>query len=155
MGDNGILRRDFLLLASSGALFVFAQSCSKDGSRPVDSKEALITIILAIGPWGEDRREQAEDFAMRFLAALGISQDILDQAEPAKSLASRAPFRDKPLALESLDLSGCSEAERNLLTSLVTQIYGLLEVHYFHVAGMPDVGICAGVEWYTRPPSEW
>ncbi len=155
MKENDVLRREFLKLISSGALFAFAQGCSSDGSKPVTAREALTTIILAIGPWGEDRRDMAEDFAKRFLAAQGNSSEVLSQGESAKSLMDRVPFRNRPLALDTLDLSGFSETERNMLVSLVTQIYGLLEVHYFHVAGMPDIGVCGGTEWFSRPPSEW
>ena len=79
----------------------------------------------------------------------------IEQGATAGPLANRAPFRDGPMALDELDFSGCSKAEKDLLTGLVTQIYGLLEVHYVHVAGVPDVGVCAGREQYTRPPSEW
>jgi hypothetical protein len=154
MKEKGFLRRDFLRLASV-APFTLVLGCSNDGSGLVDAEEAIKTLILALGPWGEDRRDQAEDFSRRFLAARSVSGAFLAQGESVKHLASRAPFRDQPLALESLDLSDYSEPERKLLTSLTTQIYGILEVHYFHVAGMPDVGVCAGREWYTRPPSEW
>ena len=149
---NDIPRRDFLWAASMMPL-ALALGCSKDAS-PVEAETAIRKFILAVGPWGEDQRERAEDFATRFLAARGVSSAFLAQGDAAASLASRAPFRDEALALESLDLSGCSEAERNLLTSLVTQIYGLLEVHS-DIAGVPDVGICAGREQYTRAPSEW
>jgi hypothetical protein len=154
MKEKDFSRRDFLRMASV-APFALVLGCSNDGSGPGDAEEAIKTLILALGPWGEDRRDQAEDFSRRFLAAQSVSEAFLAQGESVKHLASRAPFRDQPLALESLDLSDYSESERKLLTSLTTQIYGILEVHYFHVAGMPDVGVCAGREWYTRPPSEW
>ncbi len=113
------------------------------------------TLILAIGPWGEDRRAQAEDFIKRFLAARGVSGAFLDQSEVVQQLANKAPFHDHPLALNSLNLKLYSEVERELLTSLVTQIYDFMEVHYHHVAGMPDAGVCGGREWYTLPPAKW
>lgn len=150
---GGLHRRDFLWTASLMPI-ALALGCSKDAS-PAEVEAAIRKFILAVGPWGEDQRSVAEDFATRFLRANGVSGAFLAQAETAAPLAGRPPFRDGPMALDELDLSECSEAERKLLTDLVTQIYGLLEVHFVHLAGIPNVGDCAGREQYTRPPSEW
>jgi hypothetical protein len=129
--------------------------CSKEAHQPMEVEEALRILIMAIGPWSEDRRDQANDCATRFLAAYTVSDPFLAQGGVARDIANRTPFRDRPMALQSLDFSGYSDAEKGLLTTLIAQLYGLFEVHYHHIAGMPDVGVCAGREWYTRPPSEW
>ncbi len=162
MRDKIWLRRDFLRMVAAapvamGATLPFAVSlsCGK-GEPPADEVElALQTLILAIGPWGEDRRAQAVDFAGRFLAVKSASGTFFEQGEIAKELAGGTPFREQPMALESLNLKAYSDAEREFLVSLVTKVYGFFEVHYFHVAGMPDVGVCSNREWYTQPPSEW
>lgn len=151
--ESGLPRRDFLRLASLMPL-ALALGCSEDAGA-AEIEAAIRKFILAVGPWGEDQRMVAEDFATRFLAAGGVSGMFLAQTETADRLASRAPFRDAPMALKELDLSGCSPEERKLLIDLVTQIYGLLEVHYVHLAGVPDVGVCAGREQYQLPPFEW
>ncbi len=154
MKTCGILRREFLRLASM-APFALTLGCGKEAHQPVEVEEALRILILAIGPWSEDRRDQADDCATRFLAARTASDPFLAQGDVAKDLAKRTPFRDHPMALRVLDFSDYSDVETGLLTSLVAQLYGFFEVHYHHVAGMPDVGVCAGREWYTRPLSEW
>ena len=154
MKRKGFSRRYFISMVSATpfALMLGRISQVRASTSP---DEALSTLILAIGPWGEDRRPQANDFVKRFLAARSVSEPFLNQGETILSLANRAPFRDRPLALQSLDFSGYSDAEKELMTSLVTQTYGFFEVHYLHVAGMPDVGVCKGRRWYTRPPLEW
>jgi hypothetical protein len=85
----------------------------------------------------------------------GASGSFLEQEETLVSLVSRMPFRDRPMALSSLDLGQHSDAEKNLLTSLAAGIYSPFEVHYHHVGGMPDAGVCGGREWYQRSPSGW
>lgn len=154
MKRKGFSRRYFISMASATPFALMLGRISH-ARVSTDTEEALRVLILAIGPWGEDRRLQANDFVRRFLAARSVSEPFLTQEETVRSLANRAPFCDRPLALQSLDLSVYSDAEKDLMTSLVTQTYGFFEVHYFHVAGMPDVGVCKGREWYTRPPSEW
>ncbi len=154
MKRNGFTRRYFMRLVSATPLALMLGHFSEARAH-TNPKDALRTLILAIGPWEEDRRLQANDFVKRFLTIRSASEPFLSQKEALMSLANRAPFQDQPLALQSLDLSGFSDAEKDLMNSLVTQIYGFFEVHYFHVAGMPDVGVCKGREWYTRPPSEW
>lgn len=151
---NSIARRDFLRLASI-VPFALTWSCSGKSSTSGDIEAALKTLILAIGPWKEDKRDQAVSFANRFLAAPTVSEPFFALGESAKSLVSRAPFDSQPMAMDSLDFSACNKSERELLTSLTSKLYGSLEMHYFHVAGMPDAGICAGREWYKLPPSEW
>ncbi len=149
-----VLRRDFLRMVSM-APFALTLGCGKEAHQPMEIEEALKALILAIGPWGEDRRDEANDFVTRFLAARAVSGPFRAQENVVKDLAKRAPFRDRPMALQSLDFSNYSDADKGLLTSLVAQFYGFFEVHYHHVAGMPEVGVCAGREWYTHPPSEW
>ena len=151
--ESHLPRRDFLQIVSLMPL-ALALGCSTETSA-AEIEAAIRKFILAVGPWGEDQRDIADDFATRFIAADGVSSAFLSQGETADRIASRAPFSKGPMALDTLDLSGCSEAEKKLLTDLVTQIYGLLEVQYLHLAGVPDVGVCAGREQYKLPPSEW
>ncbi len=154
MKTFGILRRDFLRIASM-APFALTLGCGREAHQSMETEEALKALILAIGPWGEDRRDEANDCVTRFLAARTVSDPFLAQGNVTRGLAERAPFRDRPMALQSLDFSNYSDADKGLLTSLVAQFYGFFEVHYHHVAGMPEVGVCAGREWYTYAPSEW
>jgi hypothetical protein len=154
MKRKGFSRRYFIRIVSATPFAIMLGGIHQ-ARASASPEEALRTLILAIGPWEEDRRIQAEDFVKRFLAARGISEPFLTQAETVIRLASHTPFQDQPLALHSLDLADYSDAEKELLTSLTTQVYSLFEVHYFHVAGMPDVGVCKGRGWYTLPPSEW
>lgn len=152
MSDADMARRDFLRLVASSPLAV-ALGCTAD-SGPEEVEAALRALVLAMGPWGAERREHGEDFASRFVAARGVSDGTRSHAEVVQGLTARLPFRDGPSALEDLDLAGCSAAERQLLTGLAGEIYGILEVQS-HLAGVPDVGICAGREQYVRAPWEW
>ncbi len=154
MRKNGLNRRCFLSIAAASP-FAVTIGCSKEEDETQLTEDALRILVLAIGPWGLDKRAEADDFAARFLRATGVSGPFLSQSTTLRGLADQAPFRDHPMAIDSLDLAHYSAAEKKLLTSLTTRIYGLFEVHYHHVAGMPDVGNCAGREWYTRAPSDW
>ena len=131
-------RREFLRLAGLMPL-ALALGCSEDAST-AEVENAIRKFIFAVGPWGEDQRSDAESFATRFMAAGAVSEVFLEQVGTAKTLAGRAPFSTGPMKLDELDLSGCSAAEKKLLTDLVQQIYGLLEVQYVYLRGEPDIG---------------
>ncbi len=154
MKEKGFSRRNFLRLASAAPL-ALTLGCGSEDRAALEAEDALRILILAIGPWGEDRRSQADNFVTRFIPASAVSGSFLAQRETLKSLTNRAPFRDRPMALQSLDLRQYSDAEMDLLASLTAQIYSLYEVHYHHVGGMLDAGICGGREWYQSSPSEW
>ncbi len=154
MKEKGFSRRNFLRLASAAPL-ALTLGCGSEDHAALEAEDALRILILAIGPWGEDRRSQADNFVTRFIPASTVSGSFLAQIETLKSLTNRAPFRDRPMALQSLDLRQYSDAEMDLLASLTAQIYSLYEVHYHHVGGMLDAGICGGREWYQSSPSEW
>ncbi len=151
--DRGLPRRNFLVTVSLAPLAI-ALGCGR-GAGPAEAGEALRRFIYAIGPWTVDQRAVAEEFVDRFLAANGVAGDLLEHGVVAENLASEQPFRDGPWALDELDLSPLSKAERELLLDLVTQIYGLLEVHHVHVAGIPNLGVCAGREQYKLAPVDW
>ena len=56
------------------------------------------------------------------------------------------------MAADEIDLRELPEAERDLLVSLVQQLYSLLEVR-FTIAGQPGFGECQrDAKWYTLPP---
>ena len=154
MEEKGLSRRTFLRLASA-APFALTLGCGSEGHAALEAEDALKILILAIGPWDEDRRSQADNFVTRFITASAVSGSFLARGEALKNLINRTPFRDRPMALQSLDLAQYSDAEKVLLTSLTAQIYSLYEVHYHHVGGMSDAGICGGREWYQSSPSEW
>jgi hypothetical protein len=154
MKEKGFSRRNFLRLASA-APFALTLGCGGEAYADLEAEDALRILILAIGPWGEDRRSQADKFVTRFIPASTVSGSFLAQGETLKHLVNRKLFRDRPMALQSLDLGQYSDTEKDLLTSLTARIYSLYEVHYHHVGGMPDAGICGGREWYQGSPSEW
>ena len=154
MKEKGFSRRDFLGLASA-APFALTLGFGGEAYAALEAEDALRILILAIGPWGEDRRGKADNFVTRFISARAVSGSFLEQEETLNNLINRTPFRDRPMALRSLDLGHYSDVEQDLLTSLTTRIYSSFEVHYHHVGGMPDAGVCGGREWYQSPPSEW
>jgi len=154
MKEKGFSRRIFLRLATAAPVALTIGYGGK-AYAALEAEDALRILVLAIGPWGEDRRSQADDFVNRVIPASTVSGPFLAQGETLNTLVNRAPFRDRPMALQSLDLGQYSDAEKDLLTSLTARIYSLYEVHYHHVGGMTDAGICGGREWYQGSPSEW
>jgi hypothetical protein len=107
-------------------------------------------LVLALGPWPEDDKERAEDFADRFVTYAG-SLYLPDSAATIQSLAGRLPAG--AMALEKIDLGDLSAEEREVLTQLTKQIYSFIEVRFF-VASEPPWGRCLGERtWYTRAPA--
>jgi len=117
-----------------------------------EEEEALRVLLLALGPWDQDRLGQAEDFLDRYLASGETVAPFFERAEVAKQLASREPFLGRPLALDEVDLSVFAEAERGLLTMLVEWLYSTFEVQFVYVGGVPGLGACAGRESYRQAP---
>jgi len=154
MKEKGFSRRNFLLLATTAPI-ALTLGCRNEGHAVLTAEDALKILVLAVGPWGEDHRSQADNFAARFIQASAVSSPFTAQGETLQKLINRAPFSDHPMALQSLDLGQYSDSEKDLLISLTAQIYSLYEVHYHHVGGMLDAGICGGREWYQTSPSAW
>jgi len=154
MTERAFSRRIFLRLASA-VPFVLTLGWGRESHAALKAEDALRILMLALGPWGEDRKSQADDFVTRFISAKAVSGFFLEQGETLDILINRTPFCDRPMALQSLDLGLYSDAEQDLLTSLTARIYSLFEIHYHHVGGMPDAGICGGREWYQSSPSKW
>jgi hypothetical protein len=148
--QDGLGRRDFLRSASLVSL-ALALGCGRDASS-AEIEAAIRSFILAVGPWDEAQREEAEAFATKFLAVRG--GELRAHGSTTVALANRAPFRSSPMALAKLDLSGRTPEEKKLLSEFVTEIYSLIAIHYV-VAGRSPVGQCAGRVQYTLPPEEW
>ncbi|HEY7745316.1 MAG TPA: hypothetical protein VIA07_03185, partial [Desulfuromonadales bacterium] len=139
-GRRAILR---FLLSLPLALFL---GCRPKAHPPIaegpalSPEEALRRLILVLGPWDEGQREQAEDFARRFLAAgNAISPYLPASAATVQSLADRFPAGT--LAVGEIDLASLPEEERDLLLQLTRQLYTYVEVRFF-VNGEPPWGEC-------------
>jgi hypothetical protein len=148
MSLRRLSRRSFLGMAVA-VPFSFAYGCGRGSGS---SSEALKTLIFAVGPWSNDQRDRAENFTDRYLASGDAVKPLFDRAEVAEKLVQHAPFRDGPMALPMLDLSSFTEPERELLETLVANLYSVFEVQHYHVGGVPDLGTCTGRDWYTKAP---
>jgi len=113
--------------------------------------DALRRLILVVGPWSEGERNQAEDFARRFLASRNaVSPYLPAAAAVVQSLADRFPAG--ALAVEKIDLAALPGEERELLLQLTRQIYTCVEVRFF-VNGEPPWGECQRDHLrYTQAP---
>ena len=148
-----LARREFLGHAALAPL-ALALGCRTPSSR-AEVEHALTNLIMALGPWPEGQRARARQFAQRFLQARVVSGTFHERSTTATALASAAPFRNQPMAIGTIDLSGRSEAQRRLIVELAEQVYSLSEI-VCQLAGTPGLGNCtAGRVQYTRPPSEW
>jgi hypothetical protein len=121
-----------------------------EGPAPTP-EEALRRLILLVGPWDEGQREQAEDFARRFLAAgSAVSPYLPASAATVQSLAGRFPAGT--LAVGEIDLAALPEEERDLLLQLTRQLYTYVEIRFL-VNGEPPWGECQRDNLrYTRAP---
>ncbi len=118
----------------------------------VSPEESLRKLIFLVGPWSPPDRDNAEDFAGRFLKAGHLTGSYLpDLGEAVQSLASRFP--DNTMAVKKIDLQDLPPVERELLVNLVKQLYSLIEVR-FYVLNEPPWGECQPhIKLpHTRPP---
>lgn len=148
------LSRRALLRSAVAAPFLLAWGCGREDAVRSEEEEALRVLLRALGPWKEDRLGQAEDFLDRYLVSGETVAPLFARAKVARRLVDREPFRDRPLALDDLDLSTFSGDEQELLTLLVEQLYSTFEVQFVHVGGALDLGVCAGLESYTQAPPD-
>jgi hypothetical protein len=123
---------------------------ASEGSAP-SPEEALHRLVLLVGPWDEGQREQAEDFARRFLATENaVSPYLPASATAVQNLAGRFPAG--AMAVGEIDLASLPEEERELLLQLSRQLYTYIEVRFF-VNGEPPWGQCQKDHLrYTRTP---
>lgn len=150
-GRRTILR--FLLTLPLALFFgckprVLTTAAEMPASSP---EEALRRLILLVGPWNERQRDQAEDFARRFLAAEhAVSPYLPESKAVVQSLAGR--FSAGAMSVGEINLAALPKEERELLLQLTRQLYTYVEVR-FYVAGGPPWGQCQGDPLrYTRAP---
>jgi len=114
-------------------------------------EDALRQLILLVGPWDERHRDQAEDFANRFLASeTAVSPYLPASAAALQSIVGRLPSGE--MAVDEINLVFLPGNERELLLQLTRQIYTYVEVRFF-VNGEPPWGQCqSDPQAYTRAP---
>lgn len=146
-------RRLLGLLVSlpTGLAVGLGQSQSSLETPLLNPEESLRKLILFLGPWPAADREEAEDFARRFLQARDAIRPYLPGlSDLVQSLAGRFP--DETLAGEEINLRGSSEQERELLKQLVKQLYSFIEVRFL-VSNESPWGACQSDRLkYTKAP---
>ncbi len=127
------------------------QRKSDTGAPLLSPEESLRKLVLVLGPWSTSDKEEADDFAQRFLKAGHASGQYLAEAsELVQNLASRFPA--ETMAMDEIDLRNLPAKERELLTRLTSQLYSFIEVR-FYVSNEPSWGLCQGDNtWHTRTP---
>ncbi len=141
-------RREFLRLLAALPV-VLAVGC-EGKQATLDADESLRKLIRLLGPWKD--RAAAADFTRRFLGAeSAVAPYLPDGGRSLQLLAARFP--DDAMAVETADLTGVSEQERNVLLALTGQLYSLVEVRFL-VSGEPPWGECGSGDplRYTRAP---
>jgi hypothetical protein len=132
-------RREFIQVLMSLPLG-YAVACAPERRSP--AQQSLRKLVLVTGPWPDERRSQAEEFAERFLAADHVVGLYLPKSGAViESLAARFP--DGAMAVGETDLESLPTDERTVLIELVQQLYSLLEVR-FYVSNEPPWGECQG-----------
>ncbi len=147
-------RREFLKLLSSLPI-VIAIGCGSESEKAaikgplLSPEESLKKLIRILGPWST--QEEAEDFADRFVnSAHAATMNLPESGEAIQTLAAR--FSNDVLAAKKIGLGNLPAPEKDLLLSLVKQIYSFTEVR-FVVCQEPQAGQCQGdISWYTRAP---
>ncbi len=121
-------------------------------ARPINPEESLIKLIHLLGPWPVTDKEQADDFARRFLKAKhAVGNYLPGSSELVQSLASRFPANT--VAMGELNLRNLPTKEQELLIKLVKQLYDFIEVR-FYVAKEPPWGECQlDSTGYTQAPA--
>lgn len=149
MSHSGWKRREFVKVLLSLPLG-YAVGCTVDSGTT--AQDALGKLVLAVGPWTESEREQAEEFVGRFLAAEHLAGLYIPESNGViRSVASRFP--DGAMAVGELDLASLSVEEREFIIPFVEQLYSLIEVR-FYIASEPRWGLCLGERTrYTQAPA--
>lgn len=148
-------RRDFLkLLAALPVVYVLG--CETGEAPPggrtqlPSAEESLRKLIRLLGPW--DDKAAAENFIERFLGSdATVAPYLPDQGVSIQALAGRFPDGVGPL--DTVDLEGVPEAERELLLELARQLYSFIEIRFL-VSKEPPWGECRPQDRlrYTRAP---
>jgi hypothetical protein len=117
----------------------------------LSAEESLKKLLLAIGPWGAEDKEAADNFSSRFLRSEHVKSLFLaENSETVCQLASHFP--QGTMALKEVNLGNFPTDQREVLLSLIKQVYDLLEVR-FYVSGEPPYGECqTDTIRHTRPP---
>jgi hypothetical protein len=156
MRDHDRERRQFLalLISAPAALALdYDRALALVAAPALSPEDSLKKLILQVGPWSPDDRSEADHFARRFLkSSHAVGPYLPGSSKLVQQLASRLPADAAPL--KEIDLGDLPKAERDLLLSLVKQLYSLVEVRNV-ASNEPPIGECQGhVEtWHTRPPS--
>ena len=142
-------RREFVKVLLSLPLG-YAVGCTQESGTTV--QDSLGKLVIALGPWSDGEREQAEEFVGRFLAAEHLVGLYIPESNGLiRSLANRFP--DGTMSVGQLDLATLSAEERAFALQLVEQLYSLIEVR-FYIANEPRWGVCLGERTrYTRAPA--
>jgi len=113
---------------------------SADRSPLLSPEESLTRLIQLLGPWSESERRATERFAERFLASqYAVGNFLPGSSELIRSLAGRFPA--DAIGFREVDLNGLPPEERELLLTLVKQLYSFVEVRFL-VSGEPPWGEC-------------
>jgi len=118
----------------------------------ISSAQALKKLIILFGPWSIKQKQEAEDFANRFIKARHLAKPFLGESVMLlQSIAKH--FSDKDPALKEINLEEFSAKEQHLLSQLVSQLYGLREVRYL-AANQQPYGVCLpDPKSYVNSPS--
>lgn len=113
------------------------------------SEEAIKKLVILLGPWSASEKEEAENFANRFIAASNNTNPYLPKSgELIQSVASRLSTRSGNL--NEIDLKEFPGEERQLLIQFVQQLYSYLELRN-RICKEPQFGECQIDKiFYTR-----
>jgi len=107
---------------------------------------------LLLGPWTAADKEEAEDFASRFLKSkYNVGAYLPQSSKLIQNLASHFP--EQTIAAKEIDLRKLPSREKGLLLKLVRQLYSFVEVR-FYVSNQSPWGDCLGdgTWWHTQAP---
>jgi hypothetical protein len=145
MKDYDPDRRQFLIVITSLPV-VLVIGCGSEITQPVarapllSPEKSLKKLISLLGPWQNTDKEDAEDFARRFLKAKYLVSDYLPKSDKLiQNLASRFPT--DTMAIKEVNLGNLPVKEQELLLRIVKQLYSFIEVRFF-VSNETPWGVC-------------
>lgn len=152
MRKHSLHRRDLLksLVVIPAGVAVRCKS-ARSVAPLLSAEESLRKLVFTIGPWAVENKEAADNFASRFLRSKHVGSSFLtEHGETIRQLASYFP--ENTMALREVNLGDFAVNQREVLLSLIRQVYDLLEVR-FYVSGEPPYGECQiDTTRHTRPP---
>lgn len=131
----------------------FKQENNTNQTSLLNPEDSIKKLVYLFGPWSVKQKNDAENFANRFIkSGLDVQPYLPKSDKLVQKLASRFP--NKTMALNEVNLEELSIEEQELLLMLVKQLYNHIEIRYL-ASNQPQYGNCqSNPKGYTKNPKQ-